>query len=390
LLYVIKFAVSLKKKTMKNLPLIDLYSDYLLTNFRLSTATGMSKMLDNSYSHDQISRFLAQPTLDQKDYWKAVKPMVRKIEQANGVICIDDFIVPKPHSTTNDMITYHFDHTQGRNVKGFNIISFLYSSPNTTEESIQLPIAYEIVTKPIKFIDEKTKKQKRRSEITKNELMRERLKILTLRNKVKYRYVTWDTWFSSAENFELVEKKLNKYFVAAIKANRKVALSWDEKLQGKFYRIDELEIQPGSRTEVWIKGLSFPVYLIKQIFKNKDGSTGVLYLVSNDKELTYEEQKTIYQIRWKVEVFHKSAKQNASLGKSPTKYEVTQSNHIFCSMIAVCKLELLKIKHRKNHFAIKAQLYIKAVKAAFEELQFLKSVNNIPISQTQRTMPLLA
>ena len=375
---------------MKNLPLIDLYSDYLLTNFSLSTATGMSKMLDNSYSHDQISRFLAQPTLNQKDYWKSVKSLIRKVEHAKGVICVDDFIVPKPHSTMNDMITYHFDHTKGHNVRGINIISFLYHSPIVEDQSIQLPIAYEIVSKPIKFKDSKTGKEKRKSEITKNELVRQRLEFLTLRNKVNYGYVLWDTWFSSVENFELVQKRLKKYFVAAIKSNRTVALSWNEKLKGNFIKVGALDLQPGSRIEVWLKGMDFPVYLTKQIFTNKDGSTGVLYLVSNDKELTEKEQNTIYQTRWKVEEFHKSAKQNASLGKSPTKYEVTQSNHIFCSMIAVCKLELLKIKHRKNHFAIKAQLYIKAVKAAFEELQVMKSEFKDCIPHSQRTMPLLA
>lgn len=375
---------------MKNVQLMDLYSDYLLTNFEYSTATGMSKMLDDSYSHDQISRFLAQPALGQKDYWKSIKPLIRQIEQENGVICVDDFIVPKPHSTENDIINYHFDHTKNENVKGINIISFLYYSPITNEQSIQLPISYEIVTKPIKFKDAKTGNEKRKSEITKNEIVRQRLEFLTLRNHVKYRYILWDTWFSSNENFEIVEKKLKRYFVAAVKSNRLVALSWSDKLQGKFKRVDELNYQSTDRLQVWIKGLDFPVYLTKQIFTNKDNSKGELYLVSNDKELTAEEQNTIYQVRWKVEEFHKSAKQNASLGKSPTKYELTQSNHIFCSMISVCKLELLKIKHKKNHFAIKAQLYLKAVIAAFEQLQYLKSMNNIALPYCQQNMPLLA
>ncbi len=112
--------------------------------------------------------------------------------------------------------------------------------------------------------------------------------------------------------------------------------------------------------------------------------------MSNDLELTFEEQATIYQKRWKVEQFHKSAKQNASLGKSPTKYETTQSNHIFCSMIAVCKLELLKIKHRKNHFAIKSQLYLKAIKAAYDELQQMKSTVVTKILQYQPAVQRLA
>lgn len=367
--------------------LIDLYSDYLLTSFSLSTATGMSKMLEDTYSHDQISRFLAQPTLGQKEYWKSIKPIVRKIESEQGVICIDDFIIPKPHSTMNEMIAYHFDHTKNTNIKGINMLSFLY---NASPLDVQLPIAYEIVTKPIVFTDPETGKEKRKSAVTKNELVQSRLTFLTQRNHVKYRFVVFDTWFSSNDNFKLIDKTLKKKFVSALKSNRYVALSWDDKLQGKFIKVNQLDLQPGSSLIVYIKGLDFPVQLIKQVFTNKDGSTGELYLVSNDLELNYEDQTGIYQIRWKVEEFHKSAKQNASLGKSPTKYEVTQSNHIFCSMIAVCKLELLKIKHSKNHFAIKAQLYIKAVKAAFEELQEMKCAFKEKFYLEQQTEPLLA
>lgn len=37
-------------------------------------------------------------------------------------------------------------------------------------------------------------------------------------------------------------------------------------------------------------------------------------------------------------------------------------------MIAYCKMETLKVKKDSNHFALKARLYQKAIKAAMEEL----------------------
>ena len=58
----------------------------------------------------------------------------------------------------------------------------------------------------------------------------------------------------------------------------------------------------------------------------------------------------------------------------------SQSNHVFSSMIALVKLEILKFKERKNHFALKAKLYVKALKAAFQELQEIKKTStNQPI-----------
>ena len=94
--------------------------------------------------------------------------------------------------------------------------------------------------------------------------------------------------------------------------------------------------------------------------------------VYSDYLLAQDDISAIYEKRWNVEVFHKSLKNNAKLDKSPTKYEVTQSNHIFASMIAICKLEMLKLKENANHFALKSRLYLKALQASFIELQRMK------------------
>jgi IS4 transposase len=81
----------------------------------------------------------------------------------------------------------------------------------------------------------------------------------------------------------------------------------------------------------------------------------------------------LYQRRWKVEEYHKSLKQNASFGDSPTKNPDTQSNHFFASMLAYIKLEALKLKHSLGHFRIKAKLYMAGLKAMHQELTTLKA-----------------
>ncbi len=374
---------------MKNPQLLDLYSDFCLTSFSAITATGLSKLIDEGYSHDQISRFLSQKEFTQKDFWKMVKRLIRKIEQERGVISIDDTISEKPHSNENEMICYHWDHCKNRNIKGINLLNFAYHSTLENGEEVTLPVAYEIIKKTETYFDSKKQKIKRRSPVTKNELVRERLRVITKYNKVKYRYIVWDTWFSSKENLDFIHYNLKKYFVVALKNNRSIALNEQDKKQGKYQRVDGLTYQSDSSQQVWLKGLDFPVLLVKQVFINKDGSTGELYLISNDLNLTTSDLFTIYEKRWGVEVFHKSLKQNAGLSKSPTKYEVTQSNHIFASMIAYCKLEVLKIKEKKNHFAIKAQLYLKALKAAYQELLELKNPITQPTICQGQTIPLL-
>lgn len=374
---------------MKNPQILDVYSDFCLTSFGLITATGLSQLLDEGYSHDQISRFLSQKEFTQKDFWKKVKRLIRKIEHENGIINIDDTISEKPHSKENELISHHWDHSKNKTIKGINILNFLYHSTTEKGEEISIPLAYETIKKTEKYYDTKTKKMKRRSPVTKNELVRERLYVLTKYNKVKYRYVVWDTWFSSKENLDFVHYKLKKHFVVALKSNRTIALSEAEKRQGKFIKVEKLDLIENQLKQVWLKGLDFPVALIKQVFTNKDGSTGKLYLISNDLNLTANDLIAIYKKRWSVEVFHKSLKQNAGLSKSPTKYEVTQSNHIFASMIAYCKLEILKVKEQKNHFAIKARLYIKALRAAYYELLELKNSAKLIDHSGANIIPLL-
>lgn len=348
--------------------LLDLYSDYLITTFSLATATGLSKMVDEAYSHDQITRFLGQKQQDQKRYWKTIKPTIRQVENDEGVLLIDDTIEEKPYTDENDIVCYHYDHSQGRTVKGINIVNFLYHTAIDEEQDMSIPVAFELVTKTEVYWDKKSQKYKRRSKVSKNELVRERLKVLVQFNRLKFRYVIWDSWFSSKENMQLVKNKLEKEFVAAIKSNRQVALSEQDKQDGQVVAVSELDIKVGQCRLVYLKGVEFPLLVTKQRFINKDGSSGTLYLVSSDTSLTYFQITTIYQKRWNVEVFHKSLKQNAALEKSPTKTVRSQSNHIFASMIAFIKLEQLKLKHRTNHFALKSKLYIKAIKAAFSEL----------------------
>ena len=51
-----------------NFKLFDLYSDYLLSSFSATTATGMSALMDKAISHDQISRMLNGQQLEPADW----------------------------------------------------------------------------------------------------------------------------------------------------------------------------------------------------------------------------------------------------------------------------------------------------------------------------------
>jgi hypothetical protein len=143
--------------------------------------------------------------------------------------------------------------------------------------------------------------------------------------------------------------------------------------KGKYQQIEQLELPEGTPQTIYLEGVPFPLHLVRQVFTNEDGSTGVRYLVTSDLTLEADPIISIYQKRWKVEEYHRSLKQNASLAKSPTRTETTQTNHFVAALWSFVKIELLKVQTNKNHYQIKAQLYFSALQQAFQELKKLQS-----------------
>lgn len=151
----------------------DLYTDYLISNpGGLATAVGMSKMLGNVLSHDQITRCLSKGAFDSRYLWQQVKPMVQELSSSKEeiVLSFDDSIEEKHYSDVSELICWHYDHVFDRSVKGVNFLTALINVAG-----VRLPCAVEFVKKDTWVSDKKTGKQKRRSSKTKNELYREML-----------------------------------------------------------------------------------------------------------------------------------------------------------------------------------------------------------------------
>jgi len=97
---------------------------------------------------------------------------------------------------------------------------------------MRLPCGVEFIKKDIWVTDALTGKQKRKSSKTKNELFREMLQECS--SKIYFDYVLADSWFLSAENMIYCKATLKNDFIIALKSNRKVALSLEDK-QNKAY-----------------------------------------------------------------------------------------------------------------------------------------------------------
>jgi IS4 transposase len=351
---------------MTNDDLLDLYSDYLISSFGQTTATGLAALLDGTVSHDRVQRFLAGTQRTSAELWHVVKPHVRAIQSDDGVLIIDDSIAEKPYTDENDIVCWHYDHAKDCAVKGINFLTALYHS-----QAVSLPVGFVIVAKTEHYLDKKDGKPKRRSPVSKNEHY-QNLAQQAVTNQIPFKYVLNDVWYASADNMMFIKHTLHKEFIMPLKANRKVALSLADKQHGHYARVDTLELEPKAVQEVYLEGVDFPMVLIKQVFVNDDGSIGIQYLVTSDTTLSYDDLTTLYRKRWNVEPYHKSLKQNASLEKSPTQTVRTQTNHFFAAVCGYIKLELLKGTTHLNHFALKSKLYLRALHVAFDALRELQ------------------
>ena len=147
--------------------LLDLYTDYLLSSFGKTTATGLSNVLDGAITHDKITRLLSDNSFSSKSLWSEVKPLVRKFESATGgCLIFDDSLLEKPYTDENEIVGWFYDHCENRNKKGINLLTaFYHSEKRENDLPLRIPVAFECVKKDITYTDAKTGKIRRQRSV---------------------------------------------------------------------------------------------------------------------------------------------------------------------------------------------------------------------------------
>ncbi len=205
----------------------DLYTDYLISSSSYTTATGMVSLL--SIKHDKITRELSKGIYDSKFLWKKVKPYIEELTQSKEsiVLSFGDSIQEKQYTDESVLNCWHYDHVFGRSVKEVNFLTALVEVGD-----MHLPCCVEFIKKDRWVTDSKTGKKKRKNSVTKNELFRQMLR--ECHGKFLFDYVLAESWFSFVENMICCKEELTTDFIMALKSNRKVALSLEDKNTKKY------------------------------------------------------------------------------------------------------------------------------------------------------------
>lgn len=243
---------------------LDLYTDYLLSSFGQTSATNMARLMDDQISHDDVTRFLSQPHQIGQTLWKTVKPLVRKHQTEQGLLLVDDSLLHKPHSQETGLVSTYFDHTRNEYVKAINFLSLLYRV-----DDILLPVGLHIVIKYWQC-QLKDKKEVWKAAQTKNEAFRDLL-YQAHQNAIPFRYVLADSWYTNAENINAV-LAVEKHWLGAFKTNLEVALSKQDRANGRFVSISSVSLAVGVPREVYIRSVAVPVLVCKDRTGGPDSS----------------------------------------------------------------------------------------------------------------------
>ncbi len=343
-----------------------IYKTFLIAQNGNASAIKLSRILNNQYSHDQITRFLKNSTYSNKSLWNAAcsDPEFKKNLQNNdSVLIIDDTIIPKESRKENKQVCWHYDHSKNRVIKGIQFMTCLLSNKQN-----KIPVDQQIITKTDFYIDNKTKQKKRRSIRSKNEYSREMLNNVNSKVKGNYSHILSDSWFCSKQNIEYIDKTLKSKFILGIKSNRLIKLN-DDTHTSTYKSLNKADIEPEKIYRIKLKGLDVPLILLKKVFKN-GGKDKILssYYISNDLDLEGNKLYKCYQKRWDVEEYHRFIKQSLSIGSSMSRTEKSQSNHIILSLICYIDLQRLSKSTNKSIHGLVCELLIESNKCSYDKL----------------------
>ena len=219
-----------------NKEMLNLYTDYLISQTSYATATGLSSLVNGDISHDQVSYFLRTENFAPKHLWLLNKPQVREIQTPqDGVLLLDDTIEEKSYTDENNIVCWHYSHAKGRCVKGINLLNCMVRYGDHA-----VPVGYEVIEKDLSYSDLETKREKHKASISKNEHFCNLVK-QAVENGVLFDFVLADNWFDSRANMLMLHHELNVHFIIGIKSNRCVALSKEAQERGQYQQANSLE-----------------------------------------------------------------------------------------------------------------------------------------------------
>ena len=308
------------------------YCQYLLSSQINYTLTNMANHL-KSFSHDTINRYLKGEKLTPRLLFEQVEPMLEQDPEA--YLIFDDTVLEKSFGPSIEVTRKQWSGNEGSVIRGIGVVSLVYVNPTTERFWV---IDYRIFDPGA---DGKTKLDH----------VREMLGSVAHRG-VAFETVLMDSWYATKDLMLLIEGMGKKYY-CPLRSNRQVDDSGGER---PYQRVDELdwseeELERGKLIK--IKG--FPRDHKVKLFRVVVHSRRTERIVTNDllpRDSVQEAQKARL-LRWKIEEFHREAKQLTGIERCQCRVGRIQRNHIACAMLVWSRLKDLAYQSGRTVYQIK-------------------------------------
>jgi Transposase DDE domain len=308
------------------------------------------------FSHDSITRFLAQTSIDQKVIF--AKSMELIVFSPRGWLIFDDSVIDKNYSSKIQMVRKQWSGNAHKVIRGIGLIGCVYYNPDLDEYWLLDYRLYDIE------FDGKKKTDHMLDMIDSFEIWNRRVldglgghldsdndsnpvsNPVSNSSKVQIQYqgVLCDAAYSTVKLFSKLEY-YGKYYVCNIKSNRKArSFGTSEEfisvkdmfdLRLKLAQESDLEVDqfdPNKPIEIQLNQLNSTHKTY--IFKSQFSTERTDYLVTNCPEITTLQQiQKINAYRWKIEQFHRELKGITGIDKCQCRKRNSQHNHIQCSLM---------------------------------------------------------
>ena len=283
------------------------YCHYLLSTPVNYTLTHFADPCER-FSHDQINRYLASDRLTPRTLWEHVKTDL--VEDPDGYLIFDDTVIDKRYAKEIALAKKQYSGNAGGIINGIgNLVTCVYVNPVLDRYWL---IDYRIYDK---HGDGKSKLDH----------VRDMLSVLVNSRKVAFSTVLMDSWYAS-KSLRLYIESLKKLYYCPLKSNRLVD---DSNGSTPYQRIDTLhstdaEEQLGKRVKLhkFPKDHKVKVFRVAS-YRRTD------YVATNDlSQSDVSVVRQVCDVRWKIEQFHREAKQLTGLEKCQCRLPRIVRNHI--------------------------------------------------------------
>ncbi len=307
------------------------YCQYLLSSQINYTLTNMADHLQ-SWSHDTINRYLKGEKLTPRLLFEQVEPMIEREE--NACLIFDDTVLDKSFGPEIEVTRKQWSGNEKSVILGIGVVSLVYVNPDSGNFWV---IDYRIFEPDA---DGKTKLDH----------VREMLGSVSHR-EIPFETVLMDSWYATKDLMLLIEEMTKRYY-CPLKSNRQVDDSGGEHPYGRVDGLEWSEEDLARGKLVKIRG--FPKEHKVRLFRVAVHSRRTEWIVTNDvaRDLA-QEAREARLLRWKIEEFHREAKQLTGIERCQCRAGRIQRNHIACALLVWSRLKNLAYQSERTIYQIK-------------------------------------